>query len=270
MLEDSHLVARITSLLGSYVNIGTDWASKHLPDGANDAIQDVVSKALRAALDTALLGVDHTGAGLIGWSWMDEQISSKWFDSVSAAISGAGGGAAGLAGTLVELPITTTILMRAIAQIARSEGEDLTSEESKLECLHVFAFGGPSSSDDGAESGYYAVRLALAQALNQAAGKALQDILPNTVMLVAARFGVPATWKVAAQAVPIAGAVMGALINIAFVDHFHDKARGHFIVRRLERAHGENQVQSCYEKVRAERIAALNKPRRSKARSNAK
>ena len=55
--------------------------------------------------------------------------------------------------------------------------------------------------------------------------------------------------KAAAQAIPLIGAAGGALINLAFVDHFQDMARGHFIVRRLERLYGEDIVQAEYDKL---------------------
>ena len=56
--------------------------------------------------------------------------------------------------------------------------------------------------------------------------------------------------KVAAQAVPVIGALGGATVNLLFVDHFQDIARGHFIVRRLERKYGKEEVQKEYEKIR--------------------
>lgn len=41
--------------------------------------------------------------------------------------------------------------------------------------------------------------------------------------------------KAAAQAVAAIGAVGGVAINTLFIDHFQDMAKGHFIVRKLER-----------------------------------
>jgi hypothetical protein len=70
---------------------------------------------------------------------------------------------------LIELPISTTIMLRSIADIARSEGEDIRLAESKLACVEVFALGGRVSKDDAAESGYFAVRAALAKAVSEAA-----------------------------------------------------------------------------------------------------
>jgi hypothetical protein len=67
------------------------------------------------------------------------------------------------------------------------------------------------------------------------------------ITMVAERFGLQITEKAAAQAVPAIGAAGGALINTLFIDHFQDMARGHFIIRRLERRYGEDAVRLAYE-----------------------
>jgi hypothetical protein len=48
------------------------------------------------------------------------------------------------------------------------------------------------------------------------------------------------------------GAFGGAVVNYAFIDHFQDVARGHFTVRRLERAYGEDEVRRQYGRIRDE------------------
>jgi hypothetical protein len=45
------------------------------------------------------------------------------------------------------------------------------------------------------------------------------------------------------------------MVNLAFTDHFQSKARGHFRVRRLERAHGRAAVQARYDTLRQEWLA---------------
>ena len=45
------------------------------------------------------------------------------------------------------------------------------------------------------------------------------------------------------------GAAGGAMINTVFIGHYQDMARGHFIVRRLEKIHGAEPVRSAYEKL---------------------
>jgi len=66
---------------------------------------------------------------------------------------------------------------------------------------------------------------------------------------VAARFSIPVSEKILAQAVPIVGAVGGAALNTLFIDHFQTVAHGHFTVRRLERLHGEIAVREAYERL---------------------
>jgi predicted outer membrane lipoprotein len=78
--------------------------------------------------------------------------------------------------------------------------------------------------------------------------KAGGPALIRLTTLIAARFGIVVSEKAAAQAVPIIGAAAGALINTLFIEHFQNMARGHFIVRRLEKVHGAEPVRLMYEK----------------------
>jgi hypothetical protein len=145
-------------------------------------------------------------------------------------------------------------MLRSIADIARSEGEDLRAAESKLACLEVFALGGRSSTGNATESGYFAVRTALATAVSEAAqyiserglAKEGAPVIARLIAQIASRFGVIVSEKAAAQAVPALGALGGALVNLAFIGHFQDMARGHFTIRRLERTYGKEVVRNAY------------------------
>jgi hypothetical protein len=145
-------------------------------------------------------------------------------------------------------------MLRSIADIARSEGEDLHSPDARLQCVQVLALGGPSRRDDGTESGYFAARAALAKSISEAAAHVAKKGLsqkgaPAIVQLiaqVAARFSIVVSEKAAAQAAPVVGAFGGAVINSLFIDHFQDMGRGHFIIRRLERLHGQEEVRRLY------------------------
>ena len=107
--------------------------------------------------------------------------------------------------------------------------------------------GGRAGSADASESGYFAVRSMLAKTVTEAARfvaergviKEGAPILLKFVTQVAARFGLVVTQKVAAQALPVVGALGGAAV--AFIEHFQDVARGHFTVRRLERVYGKER-----------------------------
>ena len=122
----------------------------------------------------------------------------------------------------------------------------------------MFALGGRSGKDDASESGYFAARMAMAGAVAEAAkflaekgmSKAGAPALVRLISLLAARFGVVVSEKAAVQAVPIIGAASGALINTLFIEHFQNMARGHFIVRRLEKIHGAEPVKLAYDNLR--------------------
>jgi hypothetical protein len=158
----------------------------------------------------------------------------------------------------IELHVTVGIMLRAIADAARAEGEDLRTPEARLACLEVFALGGSSRKDDASETGYFAVRVALAREVTRAAEHVLrrgvaEQGAPAVVRLltrIAQRFSLQVSEKVAAEAVPLVGALGGATINVVFIDHFQAMARGHFTVRRLERRYGPAAVRGRYERLR--------------------
>lgn len=239
LLENPSLAARISSAIGSPIEKGIDL----LPDGARETILDATKKSLDAALKVALYSLKDGHAE-----------ASNRTHKASAALSGAAGGVFGLSALAIELPVSTTIMLRSIADIARSEGEGLRERETQLACLEVFALSGNKGSDDAAETGYFGVRAALASAVSDAlkytvstgAANQAAPALIKLIKQIAARFSVPVTQKAAAQAVPVIGAVGGALINMLFIDHFQDIARGHFVVRRLERSYSPELVRAAY------------------------
>lgn len=246
LLENPAFVAR----LANWIGVPVEQLFKRLPDAAVKIINRAVSTALQRCLDLATYRIETRS------SWFQSEFAAK----AAVAVTGAAGGAFGLAALAVELPVTTTVMLRAIAEIARSEGEDVSSPAGALACLEVFALGGRGSKDDQAEMGYFAVRAAIAREVNEAlrflakqsargvAAPALIQFLEK----IAARFGIVVSEKVAAQAVPIIGAVGGATVNALFMDHFQDMARGHFIVRRLERRYGAELVLAAYRSLAAQ------------------
>ena len=243
LLENPGLAAKITGLIGMPI----EKALKRLPGRWAQVVNEATRKSLETALQAALLTLD------------DKPQANSWefLHKLAVAATGAGGGALGLLGFPVELPLSTTIMLRSIADIARSEGERLRTPDAKLACLEVFALGGRSKDDDASESGYFLIRGALAKSVSEAAGYIAQRGLveegaPAIVRLIAqlaTRFGVNVSEKVAAQAVPVIGAAGGMVINVLFIDHFQEMARGHFIVRRLERTYDPQLVRGEYEGV---------------------
>ena len=242
LLEKPSLAAKLTDKVGTPIEKGFGL----LPESWTDTIREAVINSLQKALEVAVKSLGKTSGP-----------SQERFHRVAAITAGATGGAFGLPGLLVELPISTTIIFRSIADIARSEGEDIDSIETRLACLEVFALGGRSGSDEAVETGYFAIRSALAKSVSEAAGHMAKrglaekgaPALVRLISAVASRFGIAVSEKVAAMAVPAIGAAGGALINSIFINHFQDMARGHFIVRRLERHYPKKLVQEAYEKL---------------------
>lgn len=243
LLENPGLAARISDSLGAPIERGFEM----LPKRWNAAVMGATRKAIETALSVALRTLDHERT---------DAPANRWH-KLAVGTAGAAGGAFGLAALAIELPLSTTIMLRSIADVARSEGEDLRSVDARLQCLQVLALGGRAKGDDAAETAYFAARAAMAKAVSEAARYlaqqgAVQHGAPVVVRLIAqlaSRFSVNVSQKIAAQAVPVLGAVGGAVINTVFIDHFQDMARGHFIVRRLERRHGVDEVRRVYDGI---------------------
>jgi hypothetical protein len=182
---------------------------------------------------------------------------SRHFHKAMAALSGAAGGAFGIASLPIELPFSTAIMLRSIGDIARSQGEDLSNPETALACLEVFALGSHNQSGDFMESGYFAVRGLLAKSVTEAgryliergAADEAAPVLLRLISQIASRFGVVVSQKVVAQTVPVLGAAGGAAINYAFINHFQTIAHGHFTVRRLERIYGIEVIKAEYQRL---------------------
>jgi EcsC protein family len=256
-LEGASFAQRLTDAVGRPVGM----LSRAMPPSARRVIAHVSETALRGALKLALRTLD------LNASTKPANRAHK----LAAAASGAVGGALGLAALPFELPISTTILLRSIAEIAREEGEDLSAPEAAFACVEVFALGGQGGGESAFESGYFTVRAALAKSVSDSArfvateGVTAQSapVIARLISQIAARFGIVVSEKVAAQAAPILGAIGGAAVNAAFADHFQTLARGHFIVRRLERQHGASVVAFEYQRLQGERVREHAEGRRA-------
>ena len=196
---------------------GSNWERKY---------QSLVEQALRQAFDLATLGLDPEG----------QQEPWAWLHKLLVTASGTAGGFIGAPGFAADLPITTCLILRSIAEIARAHGEDIQSDEGRRACLEVFAFGGPQVEDDELEAGYWAARAALSH-----------TTIDAMIRGIAPRLGLVLSEKYVAQAIPIAGAAAGATLNYIFMDFYQQMARVHFALREVERHNDREQVRSCFE-----------------------
>ncbi len=243
VLESPGFAMEVTNLIGKPIEQAVDLLPNTVSRGIGDATRSALQSSLRVALST----MNNERA------LRPSNITHK----ILTTLSGAVGGAFGLPALAIELPVSTTIMLRSIADIARGEGENIRLADTQMACIEVFALGGHSQSDDGAETGYYATRAALARAVSEAAKYIAEKGLasegaPAIVRLIskiATRFSVPVSEKFAAQAVPAIGGAGGAAINLVFINHFQNMARGHFTVRRLERKYGTEVIQRKYEEI---------------------
>ena len=242
-LEHPSLAMRLSSIIGTPIEIAVKLLPRPMYKKANAVARTAISKALKTAVSTLRHDVrpnPHTR-----------------YYRVLAAGSGAAGGLFGIYGLPFELGVSTTIMLRSIAEIARSQGEHIHDPETQMACLEVFALGGETESDDAADTGYYGIRLALAWPVTHAThyiarhGLAAEGgpILASLVSAISTRFGVAVSQKMAAMSVPLVGAAGAATVNLLFMAHFQEMARGHFVVRRLERKYSKEMVQVAYEQI---------------------
>lgn len=145
-----------------------------------------------------------------------------WLNLAVTTAMGAAGGFGGLPSALAELPVTTTVLLRAIQGVAREHGFDPESESVQFDCIRIFAAAGPLDDDDGTDLGFFIARGTMT-------GAALQSLIAK----VAPRLATVLGQKLAAQTVPVLGAVAGAATNYAFTSYYQEMAHVHFRLRKV-------------------------------------
>src|SRR5262249_26263384 len=120
LLENPSFAARLANAVGGPIEMGFQL----LPRPAREIIAKVTNRSLEAALGFAT-------------STMSDELrpASNFSHKLAAVATGAVGGCFGLLALAVELPISTTIMLRSIVDVARSEGEPISTPEAKLACL---------------------------------------------------------------------------------------------------------------------------------------
>lgn len=183
---------------------------ERLPASVRKQLESATVRALDHAMNAA-----HKSRGAV-------PDQAAWLNSAVSMGLGAAGGVGGLPTALAELPVTTTLLLRVIEGVAVEHGFDPELESVRFDCVRVFSAAGPLADDDGADLAFLSARLALS-------GKAVQTIIHK----VAPRLAVVMGQKLAAQAVPVLGAVAGAATNYAYTSYYQDMAHVHFGLRKL-------------------------------------
>ncbi|SEK18919.1 EcsC family protein [Pacificibacter marinus] len=199
-----------------------------LPAPIKTQLETVTLSALELAFSGAARSRKN---GFEGGGWLSKAISSGL---------GAVGGIGGLPTALAELPVTTTILLHAIQAVAVEHGFDPERSDIRKACINVFAAAGPLDDDDGADLGFLAARTSLT-------GATLNGIIAR----VAPRLSIVLGQKLAAQTVPVLGAVAGAATNYAYTAYYQDMAHVTFGMLRLSEDSGES-YETLKDMLRAE------------------
>lgn len=205
------LVAKLGGTLESQLGL--------LPESLRAQIERVTSQALLASYGLAARAPDLGDRGPM----------------VAAMAAGAAGGAGGLPTAIAELPVTVTLFLNTIRSMAREAGLDPDEPSVRAECLQVFAAGSPLAQDDGVNTSFVAARLGVT-------GGAVQNLIATIAPKLAAVLG----QKLAAQAVPVLGALSGAALNAAFLTYYREIARVRFALLGLSERHGSDTVQEAF------------------------
>ncbi|NOD31063.1 EcsC family protein [Ruegeria atlantica] len=183
-----------------------------------EQLPEPVRNGLTGATEQALWLAMHAAEG----SRRAVPDQQPWVNTAVTTAMGAAGGLGGVSTALMELPATTAMLLRAIQGAAAREGFDPSAENVKFDCVRVLSAAGPLSHDDGADLGFFSVRLTLT-------GPAMQRL----IAAVAPRFSIVLGQKLAAQSVPVLGALAGGGTNYVYTRYYQQIARVHFGLRRL-------------------------------------
>lgn len=238
-LENPGFLVQIANAVGKPLEL----MQKTLPTAVQQKLSQATEKALHKTLELSI----STLSTDLRQSLPKQPLLQGKKHMLAAAVTGAISGFFGPMALVIELPITTGIMFRSIANIAQSFGEDLLDPDVRIECLQVFAMGSPqSSADDAMRSAYFSQRLAFNAFLKNATEKGATSVLSSLITRVASRYELVVAEKLMAEVVPIIGAAGGAAINSAFTNYFNSTAYYHFGLRRLERKYGMEAVQKIY------------------------
>jgi hypothetical protein len=243
-LRELREIARLYSEAAGLVIKLAGWAGEEahklvmkIPAGWQARVEEAADLALRQSYELASVTVADPDAD----SWLNRALSwtqgERWHQ-IATGVTGAVGGFGGLTTALMELPVTTTLILRSIQEIAAAYGEDLGDEAVRAQCLAVFGFAGPLTEDDDTETGLFATRLILT-------GATVSEILK----VVLPRFGIVVGEKLLAQATPVLGAAVAATLNTTFTGYYQTMAHVHFRLRKFERQHDAGQVRACFERI---------------------
>ncbi|OWU86448.1 protein EcsC [Oceanicola sp. 22II-s10i] len=194
----------------------------NLIGGSAENLIDKLPKEVRGRLDGATEAALAVAIRAAQGSRGVVNDQPEWLNIAVTTAMGAAGGFGGLPSALAELPVTTTVLLRTIQGVAAEHGFDPAEENVQFDSIRVFASAGPLGSGEGADLAFLTTRVALRGAT-----------VNSLITKVAPRLATVLGQKLAAQTVPVLGAVAGAATNYAYTSYYYEMAHVHFGLRRL-------------------------------------
>jgi len=240
-LERPNFLLRVANAVGRPVEL----ALNALPEKS----QDLIHRATEAALQKGLSLVTRTLPQSKPQANLADTVARTKLTSRLHSLAtfglGAAGGFFGLASLPVELPLTTSVMLRAIASIAQDFGMDLNDPTVQLECLYILSLGSTHEGEPH-RTAYWTSRGIFSKMIGDALEMKTAPHMLRFLTAVASKFEVVVSEKVAAEALPVIGAVGGGAINAVFTEYFSQAARFHFGLRALENRHGRETIENCY------------------------
>lgn len=197
-----------------------------------DSLLDQLPTSVRDGLDAGTMRALETSFAAAAATRGTLPDTGTWLTRAITVGAGAAGGFGGTPTALAELPVTTTVILRAIQGIAAEHGFDANDPDTRMDCLQVFAAAGPLAEDDQTDIAFLTMRLSVTGASVQAL---IKQIAPKLALVMGQ--------KLAAQTVPVLGAVTGAAINYSFTSYYQEVAHVQFSLRRLAEETGRDRAQ---------------------------
>ncbi len=229
-LEATALAHALARLEGSFVvrtrhlGAGLEAQWGRLPVAVRHHVEAQVAQALRVGLGLAARA-PRTGVR-----------AQRWLLIASGAL----GGAAGLAGSLAEVPVALVLFLQAIRQEARAAGLDPDREGVRRATVDILASGQPIAASDVLDPAFVSGRLVLA-------GPTLSGWIARSAPRLVPVLG----QRLAASAVPVVGAIGGAVLNAVWLGHYRQVARIRFRIMVLAEHHGPEAVLAAFARAQA-------------------
>ena len=172
----------------------------------------------------------------------DLQLSDKLANEVhnwanaTAAMEGVATGATGLPGMAIDIPALITMSLRVIHKIGLCYGYECKSESDKQLVYGIMSVAGANNTKEKvlALANIQAVKVMISKtawrkmAEKAAAKKVSREAVVIAIKNLAKQLGINLTRRKALQAIPIVGGVVGASMNVAFINDIAWAARRTF------------------------------------------